>query len=94
MKEIQPVNQNVLLEIPQQEEKKTSTGIIIPDTVETKNNMAKVKGLSSIDNPEIAVGDTVIYNEYSAKEIELEGQKFLMIQYGDIMAKIVETDSI
>ncbi len=95
MKELQPVNQNVLLEIPEENtEKKTSSGIIIPDTVEQKQNMAKVVAMSNIENPEISVGDTVIYNEFSAKEIEFEGKKQLMIQYTEILAKIVETETI
>ncbi|MFW5721209.1 MAG: GroES family chaperonin [Bacteroidota bacterium] len=95
MKELQPVNQNVLLEIPEEnKEKKTSAGIIIPDTVEKKQNMAKVVAMSNIENPEISVGDTVIFNEFSSKEIEFEGKKQLMVQYSEILAKIVETETI
>ncbi len=95
MKEVQPVNQNVLLEFPgDNTERKTASGIIIPDTVKEKNNIAKVVAMSNIDNAEVSVGDTVIYNEYSVKEIEINGKKHLMIQYAEIMAKLVETETI
>lgn len=95
MNELQPINQNVLLDInDNKEEQKTASGIIIPDTAKEKQNIAKVISLSNIDNPEIAVGDTVLYKEFSGIESEFEGKKYLLIQYADILAKIVETDEI
>ena len=41
MKELQPINQHVLLEIEAKEEK-TASGIIIPDTVKEKPQFARV----------------------------------------------------
>ena len=95
MKEIQPVNQNVLIRIPAADSQKmTASGIIIPSTVATPRNSGNVAALSNIENPEVAVGDTVLFNEMSVKEIEFESQKYLMLQYSDIIAKIVETENI
>ncbi len=95
MKELQPVNQNVLLDITEENsEQKSSGGIIIPDSAKEKKNFAKVIGLSKIENLEISVGDTVLYKEYSGNEFELNNKKFLLIPYTEILAKIVETESI
>jgi chaperonin GroES len=95
MKELQPINQNVLLDINDKEaEQTTAGGIIIPDTAKEKPKMAKVVGLSHIDNPEISVGDIVLFKEYGGTETEFEGNKFLIIPYADILAKVVETESI
>ena len=95
MKELLPVNQNVLLDITEEkEEQKTASGIIIPDTAKEKPKFAKVVALSNIENIEIAVGDTVFYKEYAGNEIEFEGKKYLVLPYADIMAKVVETESI
>ena len=95
MKELQPVNQNVLLDLNEgTTEQKTASGIIIPDTAKERPNKAKVVGMSNVENPEITVGDTVIFKEYSGNEIEFEGKKFLLIPYADILAKVVETESI
>jgi chaperonin GroES len=95
MKELQPINQHVLLDITDDKsEQKTTGGIIIPDTAKEKNNFAKVLGISNIENPEISLGDTVLYKAYSGNEVEYEGKKYLLIQYEDILAKIVETESI
>ncbi len=95
MKELQPVNQNILLDLSEeQKEQKTAGGIIIPDTAKEKPKTAKVLSLSNIDNAEIAVGDTVLFKEYSGTELEFEGRKYLIIQYEDILAKVVETEKI
>ena len=95
MKELQPVNQNVLLDIAEDNaEQKTSAGIIIPDTAKEKQSKAVVAGISNIENPEVSIGDTVIYKEFSGNEIEFDGKKFLLIPYADILAKVVETESI
>lgn len=95
MKELQPINQNVLLDITDQATGgKTAGGIIIPDSAKEKPKSAKVVALSNIDNAEIAVGDTVFFKEFSGTETEFEGKKYLIIQYEDILAKIVETEKI
>ena len=95
MKELQPINQNVLLDITEKSaEVTTAAGIIIPDTAKEKPQMAQVVGLSNIDNAEIAVGDTVLFKEYSGTETDFEGKKYLILPYADVLAKVVETESI
>ncbi len=62
MKELQPLNQNVLLDInPSKEEQKTKSGLIIPDTAKEKPQMARVIALGTIENPAIAPGDMVLF---------------------------------
>ena len=95
MKELQPLNENVLLEITEEfTEQKTAGGLIIPDTAKEKPQMAKVAGLGVIENPGVSVGDIVIYKKYSGTEIDFEGKKFLFVPYADLLAKIVETEEI
>jgi chaperonin GroES len=94
MKELHPVNQQVLLELDSQKEKKTATGIIIPDSASEKPRFGKVLSMSQIDNPEIAVGDTVYFKEYGGQNVKFEGKEFFLIPYGDILAKVVETEEI
>jgi chaperonin GroES len=95
MRELQPVNQNVILDVSEEaNEQKTAGGIIIPDTAKEKPKFARVVALSNIEGPEIAVGDVVFYKEYSGTEIELDGGKFLVVPYEDVMAKLVETEKI
>ena len=95
MKEFVPVNQNVILDINEEKgEQKTASGIIIPDSAKVKQNMAKVVAVAKIDNAEIQAGDTVLYKEFSGTTVEFEGNKYLLIPYSDILAKVVETEEI
>ncbi len=93
MKELQPVNQQVLLEFEKAEER-TAGGIIIPDSAKEKPKFAKVLAMSGIENAEISIGDTVLFKQYSGTEIEFEGKEYLLVPYADILAKIVETEEI
>ncbi|MGM0565736.1 MAG: co-chaperone GroES [Bacteroidota bacterium] len=95
MKELQPINQNVVLDITEdKQEQKTSSGIYIPDTAKMKKNVAKVVAMANIENAEIQEGDYVLYKEFSGVESEFEDKKLLVVQYADILSKVVETDSI
>ncbi|MEA3450318.1 MAG: co-chaperone GroES [Bacteroidota bacterium] len=94
MKELQAINQNVIIKIEEQTEQKTASGIFIPESAKEKKSFGKVVSISNIENPEISAGDTVLYKEFTGTEIEFENQKLLLIQYSDILAKIVETEEI
>lgn len=94
MKELQPINQNVLIEIKEEKEQKTSSGIFLPDSANEKKSFGKIVSISNIENPEISAGDTVLYKEFSGTEVEFEGKKYLLLQYSDILAKVVETEEI
>jgi len=93
MKELQPVNQQVLLQFDKAVEK-TAGGIFIPDSAKEKPKYAKVVALSGIENLEISVGDTVLFKQYSGTELDFDGNDYLLVPYADILAKIVDTEEI
>lgn len=94
MKELQPLNQNVLLDMQDEGQRMTASGIIIPDTAKEKPQFAKVLAIGNVENPEISVGDKVVFKKYAGTELEFEGKKYLMVPYADLLAKIVETEAI
>ncbi len=95
MKELQPINQNVLLELSEDNsEQKTVSGIIIPDSAKEKQEVAKVVAISNIENAEVAPGDEVLYKRFAGTEIDFGGKKYLLLPYTDILSKVVETESI
>jgi chaperonin GroES len=94
MKRIQPVNNNVLIKLDEKSEEKTPGGIVIPDTAKEKPREGEVVGIATGASDEIAIGDRVIYKEFSGTEIKHEGEKYLLIPASDIYAKYVEVDSI
>jgi len=95
MKELQPLNEQVVLDVTEEEtEQKTSSGIIIPDSAKEKKKTAKVIAVSEIENAAIKPGDYVLYKEFSGVEVEMDDKNYLVIPYADILAKLVDTDEI
>lgn len=95
MKELQPINQLVVLDITESNsEQRTSSGIIIPDTAKEKPKTAPVVWMGAIENAEIKPGDVVLYKPYAGSEMEFEGKTYLILPYADIFAKVVETEKI
>ena len=95
MKELQPLNENVLLDVTEDKSvQKTASGIIIPDSAKEKPQYAKVVAIGNIENPGIVVGDMVFYKQYSGTEFDFESGKFMIVPYADLLAKIVETEEI
>jgi len=95
MRELQPLNENVLLDVTEDKSmQKTASGIIIPDSAKEKPQYAKVVAIGNIENPGIVVGDTVFYKQYSGTEFDFKSGKFMIVPYADLLAKIVETEEI
>jgi len=95
MKELQPLNENVILDLNNEKgEQRTASGIIIPDTAKEKPQIARVVAIGNIENPAISIGDSVLFKKYSGTELDYEGQKLLVIPYADLLAKVVETEAI
>ena len=95
MKELQPLNDNVLLDISEDKaEQTTASGIIIPDSAKEQPQYAKVIAIGVIENVGISEGDTVFYKKFAGTEVEFDGKKFLFLPYADVLAKIVETEEI
>lgn len=95
MKELQPVNQQVVLDITEDtSEKRTASGLIIPGSASEKPMQARVAWTSPVDKPEFQPGDMVLFKPFSGTEVEFGDGKYLILPYADILAKVVETESI
>ncbi|MBS4055689.1 MAG: co-chaperone GroES [Bacteroidetes bacterium] len=95
MKELQPLNEHVILDLTNDKaEQKTASGIIIPDTAKEKPQLAKVVAIGHIENPGIVIGDSVLFKKYAGTEVDYEGRKLLVIPYADLLAKVVVTEAI
>lgn len=87
---IKPLSDRVLIE-PAAAEEVTACGIIIPDSAKEKPLKGKViaTGTGSKDEEMIVkVGDSVLYGKYAGTELELDGEKYLMMRQSDILAII------
>lgn len=85
---IKPLADRVLV-TPAAAEEKTVAGIIIPDTAKEKPLKGEVLAVGNGTKDEemvLKVGDTVLYGKYSGNEVELDGEKYLIMRQSDVLA--------
>ena len=85
---IKPLADRVLV-LPAPAEEKTIGGIIIPDSAKEKPLKGKVIAIGNGTKDEEMVvkpDDTVLYGKYAGTEIELDGEKYLIMKQSDMLA--------
>ena len=85
---IKPLADRVLIE-PAPAETKTIGGIIIPDTAKEKPLQGEVLAVGNGTKDEEIVlhtGDHVLYGKYAGTEVELDGEKYLIMRQSDVLA--------
>lgn len=83
---INPLHDRVVI-FPNEVEKTTQSGLLIPDNAKEKPQRGIVKAIGT-DKMSIKVGDTVLYGRYAGTEIELDGEKLLIMRENEILAII------
>lgn len=87
---VKPLHDRVIVK-PAEKAEKTAGGIIIPDTAQEKPQQGEVVavGNGKVDEPlTVKVGDTILFGKYTGTEIEIEGEKLLLLRESDIFAII------
>ena len=90
MSKIQPLADRVLVR-PAAAEEKTVGGIIIPDSAKEKPLRGEVLAVGNGTEDEemvLKAGDQVLYGKYAGTELELDGEKFLIMRQSDVLAII------
>ena len=85
---LKPLADRVLIK-PAPAEETTLSGIIIPDSAKEKPLKGKVLAAGEGTKDEKMIlkeGDTVLYGKYAGTEIELEGEKYLIMSQSDVLA--------
>lgn len=85
---IKPLADRVLIK-PVPAEEKTAGGIIIPDTAKEKPLQGEVLAAGNGTKDEemvLKAGDTVLYGKYAGTEVELDGEKYLIMRQSDVLA--------
>ena len=90
---LQPVNGYVLIE-PVEAEQQTRGGIYVPDSAQQRPAEGYVRAMSADAGDEVAIGDRVVYKKFSGEDLTLDGNKVMLIPYGDLLGKFVEADAI
>ncbi|RLI98236.1 MAG: co-chaperone GroES [Candidatus Aenigmatarchaeota archaeon] len=87
---IEPIGERVLIKHHEKEEK-TSGGIYIPESAADNRKEGKVVAVGRFKDGKalpLKPGDRIIYGGYSSEEIEIDGEKHIMLDFKDVLAKI------
>ncbi len=93
---IRPLHDRVIVK-RMEEERKTASGIVIPDSATEKPDQGEVlavgKGKVGDDGKvrplDVKVGDRVLFGKYAGQSVKLDGDEVLVMREEDIMG-IVE----
>ncbi len=90
---LRPLGDRIVVK-PGKEEEVTRGGIVLPDTAKRKPREGEVIAVGPgkvLDNGqrapmEVAVGDVVVYSEYGGTEIKVEGEEYVILDEGSVLA--------
>lgn len=92
---LKPLGDRVVLKV-QKEEEQSIGGIVIASNAKEKPTTGKVIAVGNgriLDNgqrvePEVKVGQSVVFDKYAGSEVKYEGEEYLVIRENDIIAVI------
>ena len=89
--QIEPLGTRILIR-PLDKETTTSSGIILPETAKEKPQQGVIEAVGDEEEmvSGLAVGDKVLFPKYSGTEIKMDGVEYLIIEEGDVLARISE----
>jgi chaperonin GroES len=90
---IQPLFDNVLIK-PLEAEKKTESGIYLPDSAKEKPQMGEVMAVGTgvgsedgrVNKMILKVGDKVLYKKWGGNEVKVDGEEWMILEQKDVMA--------
>ncbi len=94
---IRPLQDRVIVKRLEEEEK-TASGIIIPDTAKEKPQRGEIVAVGpgkknedgKLQPLDVKAGDKVLFSKYAGTEIKVEGEELLIMREDDLMAVIEE----
>jgi chaperonin GroES len=90
--ELRPLDDRVVIK-PSQAQDKTAGGIFLPDTAREKPQVGKVLWVGPGKVQEngkraplsVKKGDEVVYGKYMGNEVEIDGEKYVIVREGDLL---------
>ena len=92
---IRPLHDRIIVK-RLEEERKTASGIVIPDTAAEKPDQGEVKAIGKgkktddgkVIPIDLKVGDRVLFGKYSGQTVKVEGEELLVMREEDIMGVV------
>ena len=91
---LQPLGDRVVVKATEENESRTASGLVIPDTAKEKPQIGEViavgPGARDDDGDrmemEVSVGDKVLYSKFAGTEVKLDNEEYLVLSERDILA--------
>jgi chaperonin GroES len=91
---LQPLGDRVVVKPDDEQDVRTPSGLVIPDTAKEKPQMGEVVavGPGALDDDgdrlpmDVSVGDKVLYSKFAGTEVKFEGSEYLVLSARDLLA--------
>ncbi len=87
-----PLEDRVVVKVLEEEEK-TASGLVLPDTAKEKPQKAKVVAVGpgryddgALVPMGVGEGDIVVFSKYGGTEVKVDGEELLILRASDILA--------
>jgi chaperonin GroES len=85
---LQPLGNRVLIQ-PLDQESKTASGLLLPETAKEKPQTGLVVAVGDDEEIKLKVNDTVLFAKYSGTEFKMDGAEYLLLESSDVLAKFL-----
>ena len=85
---LQPMGTRVLIK-PLEQEGKTSSGLLLPETAKEKPQTGLVVAVGDDEDIKLKVNDKVLFAKYSGTEFKMDGTEYLLLEANDVLAKLL-----
>lgn len=85
---IQPMGTRVLIK-PLEQESKTSSGLLLPETAKEKPQTGLVVAIGDDEEIKLKVNDKILFAKYSGTEFKMDGTEYLLLEANDVLAKFL-----
>ena len=86
---LRPIGERALVK-PVEQEEKTASGIVLPETAKDKPQTARIIAIGDLEDGEVSEGDLVIFAKYSGTQITLDGEDYLILDADDLLGIVEE----
>ena len=90
---LNPLGDRIVVKPKEDEESRTASGLVIPDTAKEKPQLGEVLAVGPGEYKDgervpvdVSVGDLVFYSKYGGTEVKVEGEEYLVLSSRDVLA--------
>jgi len=86
---LKPIGERALVK-PVEQEEKTASGIVLPETAKGKPQTAQVVAIGDLEEVRVSEGDVVVFAKYSGTKISLDNEDYLILNSDDLLGVVEE----